>query len=91
MPLLKSNRPWWWLDLPGVGQEVDDLTEDGNDWENVLSNEQFLLTERDDLELPDLLDNFLPLLSGGDFSRLDCFRCLGPLQKTARGRCKKER
>jgi hypothetical protein len=44
------------LDWPGVGQEVDDLTEDGNDWENVLGNEQFLLTESDDLELPNLDD-----------------------------------
>lgn len=42
--------------MPGVGQEVDDLTEDGDDWENVLSNEQFLLTESDDLELPNLDD-----------------------------------
>jgi transcriptional accessory protein Tex/SPT6 len=44
------------LDLPGLGQKANDLTEEGNDWEDVLSNEQFLLTERDDLELPDLDD-----------------------------------
>lgn len=35
---------------------ANDLTEEGNDWEDVLSNEQFLLTERDDLELLNLDD-----------------------------------
>ncbi|MDD4447225.1 MAG: hypothetical protein PHN61_06065 [Methanothrix sp.] len=53
---MKSNRPWWWLNRPSADQEVDDLTEDGKGWENWLGNEQFLLTERDDLELPDLDD-----------------------------------
>jgi len=56
VPLLRSNRPWWWLDLQGVGQDRDDLAEDISGWENWLSNEQFLLTERDDPELLDLDD-----------------------------------
>lgn len=49
--------------LAGQSRKLDDLAEDGDGRENVLSNEQFLLTEKVDQEIPDL-DNILD-----DFNR----------------------